>query len=61
MMERNIDKELEIVFAQSYDGTIKRDRLANDALSFEKEFQAYYFSKMNVFMQSQNAHEVMNI
>ena len=61
MAERNIHNELATVFAQTYDGTIKKDNLSNAALSFEQEFQAMYFAKMDTFMKSQDAYEVFQI
>ena len=61
MKKENTYAELETVFKQTYDGTVKRDSLANAALSFEKEFQAEYFSRMDIFMRSQNAYEVFRV
>ena len=55
-----MENELNIIFSQTYDGTIKQDNMSDNALSFS-EAEAIYFSKMDVFMKSKDASEIMEI
>ena len=55
-----MENELNIIFSQTYDGTIKQDNMSDNALSFS-EAEAIYFSKMDVFMKSKDASEIMKM